>query len=126
MAKAISKLRTLYDGSDPDEFFGLLVFMIQLPLTSGSVKERMFKHDEKILETVCRFAVSFFQESIEKKKEAEAEKSVGDQADDEEDDDEGIELPKLLHQLFDWLLDHHGVEGSQVRSGKLTKFWNLF
>ena len=67
MAKGVSKLRNLYDALDENdeagkkEFFKLVVFMIQLPLTSGSVKEGMAKHDEKILDTVCKFAVSFFQ-----------------------------------------------------------------
>ena len=67
MAKGVSKLRNLYDALDENdeagkkEFFRLVVFMIQLPLTSGSVKEGMAKHDEKILDTVCKFAVSFFQ-----------------------------------------------------------------
>ena len=79
---------------------------------SGTVKERMSKHDEKILDTVCRFAVSFFQEEMERQKE-KSQNSL-----DTDDDDDGVELPPFLHKLFDWLLDHHNVEGSQVKRVK--------
>ena len=67
MAKAIAKLRSIYDevaalGSKGlDDFFLYTTFFLQLPISSGSVKERMGKADEKILETTCKFAVSFYQ-----------------------------------------------------------------
>ena len=67
MAKAIAKLRSMYDeasaaGSQGQEdFFLYTSFFLQMPLSSGSVKERMGKGDEKVLETVCKFAVSFLQ-----------------------------------------------------------------
>ena len=67
MAKAIAKLRSIYDeacaaGSQGQEdFFLYTSFFVQMPLSSGSVKERMGKGDEKVLETVCKFAVSFLQ-----------------------------------------------------------------
>ena len=76
---------------------------------SGSVKERMAKHDEKILDTVCRFAVSFFQEAVERQKE-KTQNSL-----DSDGEEEEVELPPFLHRLFEWLLDHHNVEGSQAR-----------
>ena len=47
---------------------------------------------------------------IEKRKEA---REKNDEADPEDDD--LVELPWLLRKLFDWLLDHHEVEGSQAR-----------
>ena len=72
MAKAIAKLRSIYDeasvnGSQGlDEFFLYTSFFLQLPISSGTVKERMGKADEKILETICKFAVSFLQVSTSK------------------------------------------------------------
>ena len=68
MAKAVSKLRKVYQVAESkerkEEFFNLMTFMIQLPLSSGSIKERLSKNDEKILETVCKFAVSFLHEEV--------------------------------------------------------------
>ena len=67
MAKAIAKLRSIYNevassGSKGlDDFFLYTSFFLQLPISSGSIKERMGKADEKILETICKFAVSFLQ-----------------------------------------------------------------
>ena len=69
MAKAIAKLRSIYNeavsssGSSqgPEEFFLYTSFFLQMPISSGTVKERMAQNDEKILETVCKFAVSFLQ-----------------------------------------------------------------
>ena len=67
MAKAIAKLRTVYNEASAtgtkglEEFFLYTSFFLQLPIASGSVKERMGKADEKILETLCKFAVSFLQ-----------------------------------------------------------------
>jgi hypothetical protein len=67
MAKAVAKLRSVYNealaaGSKGlEEFFLYTSFFLQLPIASGSIKERMGKADEKILETLCKFAVSFLQ-----------------------------------------------------------------
>jgi len=67
MAKAIAKLRSIYNEASAtgskglEEFFLYTSFFLQLPIASGSVKERMGKADEKILETLCKFAVSFLQ-----------------------------------------------------------------
>ena len=67
MAKAIAKLRSIYNEAFAagtkglDDFFVYTSFFLQLPISSGSVKERMGKADEKILETLCKFAVSFLQ-----------------------------------------------------------------
>ena len=67
MAKAISKLRSVYNEASTagahglEDFFLYTSFFLQLPISSGTVKERMGKADEKILETICKFAVSFLQ-----------------------------------------------------------------
>ena len=67
MAKAIAKLRSVYNeasatgNNGPESFFLYTSFFLQLPISSGTVKERMGKADEKILETICKFAVSFLQ-----------------------------------------------------------------
>ena len=69
MAKAIAKLRSIYNEASAtgskgqDDFFLYTAFFLQLPMASGTVKERMGKADEKILETICKFAVSFLQVS---------------------------------------------------------------
>ena len=69
MAKAIAKLRSVYNeatatgNNGPENFFLYTSFFLQLPISSGTVKERMGKADEKILETICKFAVSFLQVS---------------------------------------------------------------
>ena len=67
MAKAIAKLRSVYNEASGtgnnglEDFFLYTSFFLQLPISSGTVKERMGKADEKILETICKFAVSFLQ-----------------------------------------------------------------
>ena len=67
MAKAIAKLRSVYNEASAlgnnglEDFFLYTSFFLQLPISSGTVKERMGKADEKILETICKFAVSFLQ-----------------------------------------------------------------
>ena len=67
MAKAIAKLRSIYDEAlkegkkGVDEFFLYTSFFLQLPISSGTVKEKVGKADEKTLETICKFGVSFFQ-----------------------------------------------------------------
>ena len=67
MAKAIAKLRSIYDDAlkegkkGVDEFFLYTSFFLQLPISSGTVKEKVGKADEKTLETICKFGVSFFQ-----------------------------------------------------------------
>ena len=67
MAKAIAKLRSVYNEASAlgnnglEDFFVYTSFFLQLPISSGTVKERMGKADEKILETICKFAVSFLQ-----------------------------------------------------------------
>ena len=67
MAKAIAKLRSVYNEASVlgnnglEDFFLYTSFFLQLPISSGTVKERMGKADEKILETICKFAVSFLQ-----------------------------------------------------------------
>ena len=67
MAKTIAKLRSVYNEASAtgnnglEDFFLYTSFFLQLPISSGTVKERMGKADEKILETICKFAVSFLQ-----------------------------------------------------------------
>ena len=52
---------------------------------------------------------------IEKRKEVKEKNEGGEEEEEEEDDDdEQVDLPWLLRQFFDWLLDHHEVEGSQA------------
>ena len=108
MAKSVSKLRSIYDGisGDKSEFFRIVTFLIQLPLSRGSIKERMAKNDEKILDTVCKFSVSFLEDKKAEEKE---------NRDEEDEDEDGIEIPEFLRRLFDWLLDQHSVEASQAR-----------
>jgi hypothetical protein len=49
-AKAVGKLKKLYEEADRDNFFDHLVFMLRVPLVNGSSKERPNKYDEKILQ----------------------------------------------------------------------------
>lgn len=98
-AKAVKHLRQIHENlDDHDEFFRHFIFLLRLPLSRGTGKDRMDHKDEKILETACRFVTSYLPKN-----------------EDSENEYDLVQLPPLLRRLFDWLLDHHEVEGSGAR-----------
>ena len=69
------------------------------------IKMRVCKNVSKFI--LVRLVYSF-PDALEANKEKRQQSSL------DSDDEEEEELPPFLHNLFDWLLDQHNVEGSQV------------
>ena len=111
VSKAVKHLRKLHantEDADTSVFFEHLTHLLRLPLSRGSSKDRMSSFDEKIFEVVCQFATSFLQDVAEK----DGDNTETTKVDEES---EPAELPPLLRDLFDWMLDHHEVESSGAR-----------
>ena len=58
-------MKKIFDDSERDNFFDHMVFMLQVPLVTGTSKERPNKFDEKILQvTNCFLSTNtLFQKS---------------------------------------------------------------
>ena len=116
VSKAVKHLRKLYETVEDSRFdnskvfFDHLTHILRLPLSRGSSKDRMCTFDEKVFEVVCQFATSFLQSKTETEEGNDTEKNTTKETDLNETD--LAELPPLLRDLFDWLLDHHEVESS--------------
>lgn len=104
--KELRKLLTENEGKsgNHEEFLKYFTHLLRLPLSRGSVKDKMSSYDEKIFEVACQFATSFLGDD----KEDETAKK-------DPEDSSLIELPPFLRDFFDWLLDHHEVVGSGAR-----------